>query len=228
MMIKNKMQYARVSAAAIAAALALSPTYGAPPKPIVDLSQSPAISGQGAAPAQPAKPKPIATIGGAPIDERTIEIGGGALAVVILGSAVLAMRSRKRRRADEEAWNYDATEPVTNEAAPEEPMTLTHPVHEPQPAIVAPEASAFKWDKAQPCDDPTDDGSDRCPGETWVERAYRGPSPANPSVSLKARLHRAAFFDKREREVAAGKAEPIEPDAGLPDAMVEEQERETA
>ena len=84
------------------------------------------------------------------------------------------------------------------------------------------------WGTDQPCDNPTDDGSDRCPGETWVERAYRGPSPANPSVSLKARLHRAAFFDKREREVAAGKAAPIDPDAGLPEAMVEEQEREVA
>ena len=231
MMTKIKMQHARAGAAAIAAVLALSPTYGASPKPIVDLSQSPAISGQGATPATPAKAKPIATIGGAPIDERTIEIGGGALAVIVLGSAVLAMRSRKRRREDEKAWDYDATEPVEpviDEAAADEPMTLTHEVHEPQPAIVAPEASAFAWGKDQPCDSPTDDGSDRCPGESWVERAYRGPSTANPSVSLKARLHRAAFFDKREREVAAGKAEPIDPDAGLPDAMVEEQERELA
>ena len=229
MMIKTKMQHARAGAAAIAAVLALSPTYGATPKPIVDLSQSPAISGQSATPAaQPARSKPVATIGGAPIDERTIEIGGGALAIVILGSAVLAMRSRKRRRADEEAWDYDASEPATDEAPAEEPMTLTHPASEPQPTIVAPAASAFAWGKDEPCDNPTDDGSDRCPGETWVERAYRGPSPANPSVSLKARLHRAAFFDKREREVAAGKAEPIDPDAGLPEAMVEEQEREVA
>ena len=229
MMINTKMQHARAGAAAIAAVLALSPTYGATPKPIVDLSQSPAISGQSATPAaQPARPKPVATIGGAPIDERTIEIGGGALAIVILGSAVLAMRSRKRRRADEEAWDYDAAEPATDEAPAEEPMTLTQPVSEPQPAIVAPAALAFAWGKDQPCDNPTDDGSDRCPGETWVERAYRGPSPANPSVSLKARLHRAAFFDKREREVAAGKAAPIDPDAGLPEAMVEEQEREVA
>ena len=51
---------------------------------------------------------------------------------------------------------------------------------------------------------------------------------ANPSVSLKVRLRRAAFFDKRERDVAAGTAEPVEPDAGLPETMVEEQERELA
>ena len=40
-------------------------------------------------------------------------------------------------------------------------------------------------------------------------------------MSLRARLKRAAFFDKREREVAAGKADSVETDAGLPDAMEE-------
>ena len=49
-----------------------------------------------------------------------------------------------------------------------------------------------------------------------------GPTPENPSLSLKKRLKRAAFFDQREREVAAGEAEPVEPDAGLPEQMVEE------
>jgi hypothetical protein len=45
-------------------------------------------------------------------------------------------------------------------------------------------------------------------------------------VSLRNRLRRAAFFDKREREVADGKAVPVDPDAGLPDAMIEEQAAE--
>ena len=58
--------------------------------------------------------------------------------------------------------------------------------------------------------------------ETHVERAMRGPTPDNPSLSLKKRLKRAAFFDQREREVAAGEAEPVDPDAGLPEAMIEE------
>jgi len=58
--------------------------------------------------------------------------------------------------------------------------------------------------------------------ETHVDRAMRGPTPDNPSLSLKKRLQRAAFFDKREREVAAGEAEPVDPDAGLPEALTEE------
>ena len=58
---------------------------------------------------------------------------------------------------------------------------------------------------------------ERRSGETWVERAHRGPTPDNPSLSLRKRLKRAAFFDARERQVAEGRAEPVAIDAGLPD-----------
>ena len=58
--------------------------------------------------------------------------------------------------------------------------------------------------------------------ESHVDRAMSGPTPDNPSLSLKTRLKRAAFFDKREREVAEGDAEPVDPEAGLPEAGVEE------
>ena len=100
-------------------------------------------------------------------------------------------------------------------------------VHHEQPAVVAP--SAFAWGQQQPAAEQRDADAedDRLPGETWVERAYRGPSPGNPSVSLKARLRRAAFFDKRERDVAAGVAEPVDMDAGLPEAA-QDQDRELA
>ena len=129
----------------------------------------------------------------------------------------------------EEAYEPEAemVEPEAVAVEEAEPMPRHDPVLE-TPNIVAPPVSAFSWDKPDPATQPEDDGSDRRPGETWVERAYRGPSPANPSVSLKNRLRRAAFFDKRGREVAAGTAEPVDPEAGLPDAMVDEQESELA
>jgi hypothetical protein len=57
-----------------------------------------------------------------------------------------------------------------------------------------------------------------------VDRAMRGPTPDNPSLSLSKRLKRAAFFDKREREVAAGQAEPVDMTAGLPGAVADEAE----
>ena len=58
--------------------------------------------------------------------------------------------------------------------------------------------------------------------ESHVDRAMRGPTPDNPSLSLRKRLKRAAFFDKRDREVAQGRAEPVDADAGLPEAAVDE------
>ncbi len=58
--------------------------------------------------------------------------------------------------------------------------------------------------------------------ESHVDRAMLGPTPDNPSLSLKKRLKRAAFFDQREREAAAGEAVPVDPDAGLPEQLVED------
>ena len=58
--------------------------------------------------------------------------------------------------------------------------------------------------------------------ESHVDRAMLGPTPDNPSLSLKKRLKRAAFFDQREREVAAGQAVAVDADAGLPEQMVED------
>jgi hypothetical protein len=55
--------------------------------------------------------------------------------------------------------------------------------------------------------------------ESHVDRARRGPTNDNPSLSLKKRLKRAAFFDQRERLAAEGKAVPVEAGAGLPDAL---------
>jgi hypothetical protein len=157
--------------------------------------------------------------------------------LLALGGAAFAM-SRRRRHEEEDQWDEEqafdeghaepivAAEPDVAEATP---APRHDPIAEERPAIVAPEPSAFAWGAARSSGDSTEDGSDRRPGESWVERAYRGPSPANPSVSLKHRLRRAAFFDKRERDVAEGKAEPIEAGAGLPDRMADElPERELA
>jgi hypothetical protein len=65
-----------------------------------------------------------------------------------------------------------------------------------------------------------DSGSD----ESHMDRAMLGPTPDNPSASLKKRLKRAAFFDQRDREVAAGEAENVDMDAGLPEQMIDDME----
>jgi hypothetical protein len=207
--------------ATAAATPAPTPTAAAPPAPqtavapVVPLNAKPA----------PAKAQPSKSI-----DNNTLEIaGGGLLALLALGGTAAALIGRRRSRrekelADEQVMAY---EPFETAAAPEHAPV----VHDEEPAAAA---SAFAWGNQAQADDPghsndrTADGDDRRPGESWVERAYRGPSANNPSVSLRTRLKRAAFFDKREREAAAGTAEPVDASAGLPDAMVEEQEREMA
>jgi hypothetical protein len=172
---------------------------------------------------------PAATTAAKPANssnDTALEIGGGAAALVALGGIAFAL-SRRRRDEDEEQWYeeqpYDEVEeaPVAAATEPQRAAAAELPRHDPiakeQPTILAPAASAFSWSAANDPKIASNDGSDRRPGETWVERAYRGPSPANPSVSLRNRLRRAAFFDKRERDVAEGKAEPVESTAGLPD-----------
>ena len=176
--------------------------------------------------AKPAKQPASAPKSSTRADE-TLPIAGGALALLALGGAAFAV-SRRRRR--EEAWHGNwSDEPAMETAAVAEAEPRHDPiVHDEQPEIAAP--SAFAWGANAPTGQQTDgdSGDDRLPGETWVQRAYRGPSANNPSVSLKARLRRAAFFDKRERDVAAGIAEPVDADAGLPDAAADEQDRALA
>lgn len=187
--------------------------------PVVDLSAAPANK-----PAQASKPSNATN--------EMLEIGGGALALIALGGIAYSVARRRRREDDWHGEWTDEPEMVEEDHVAAAPV-MAEPrhdpiVHEEQPAIVGP--SAFTWGQrpeATPAAE-RDSDDDRLPGESWVERAHRGPSANNPSVSLKNRLRRAAFFDKRERDVAAGIAEPVDPDAGLPEAMVEQDERELA
>jgi hypothetical protein len=157
---------------------------------------------------------------------------GGALALLALGGAAAVAAGRRRRRkeqewADEQTMAYEPFEETA--AVPETSAEPKAVIHEEQPAVVAPAGSAFAWGSRR-AGEPvwtqttTAEQDDRKPGETWVERAYRGPTPNNPSVSLRNRLKRAAFFDKREREAAAGLAQPVNANAGLPGAMAGERE----
>ena len=194
--------------------------------PVVDMTAKPANP-----PAQASKPSNTTN--------EMLEIGGGALALIALGGIAYSIARRRRR---EEEWHGEwSDEPVADHehVIDEEPVAMAAAtpaaieprhdpvVHEEQPTIVGP--SVFSWGhEPEAPQGERDSDDDRLPGESWVERAYRGPSANNPSVSLKNRLRRAAFFDKRERDVAAGIAEPVDPDAGLPEAMAGQDERELA
>jgi hypothetical protein len=183
-----------------AAAAPASTPASTRPKPIVDLNaKSPAPTA--AVAAKPAKKK-----------DPTLPIAGGALAFLAIGGAAAAMS--RRRHNEEEEWTVDPANAEPIDTAPaDEPL-----LREEQPAIVAP--STITWEPAMEVKPETG----RAEGETYVERAYRGPSPDNPSLSLRKRLKRAAFLDKRERDAAAGRALPVDATAGLPARMVEEQQ----
>ncbi len=186
--------------------------------------------------AQPAAAPPPAaeTRPGFQLDQNALMLGAGALALIALAAAAIAMRRRRRLRLEEEeAAQYDYVEPVepvetvetvapaAPEAVPAAEQTPRHdPIFDRQPAIVAPPMSAFSQeDVHRQRQQATGEDCDEL--ESWTERAKCGPTEDNPSQSLKKRLKRAAFFEQREREVAAGEAVPVDADAGLPEAMDE-------
>jgi hypothetical protein len=188
-----------------AAAAPVAQTSQSQVKPIVDVNNAPIKTAQ----AKPMKKK----------DDTPIIAAGSALAFLAIGGAAVGLSRRKR---EDEEMMQDET--MIDEPGSEADPAVRDPIFKEEPPIIAPEASAFGWDH-QPR---AMNGVDRRSGETWVERAYRGPSPDNPSLSLRKRLKRAAFFDKRDREVAAGEAQRVDPDAGLPDALPSGQELELA
>ena len=175
------------------------------------------------APAPPAGPPPLAQIAGPPPaaananqqtqSNRTSEILGAAIvALIVLGAIAYALSRRRRTR--ETVYEEQAYEPETayEEA---EPVRAHAPIAEEQPAIVAPETSAFAWgsrpdagtletpaaareaEEEQPSTLPN--GFDLSRFGPHVQAAYHGPTEDNPSLSLRHRLRRAAAMDQKER-----------------------------
>ena len=141
-------------------------------------------------------------------------LGGGALALLALGGAAVAMRRRRRHDNEVMVDEYSTEHEVVHEPVAEPAPAAITPRHDPaetwSPAMTpAPFAPVTARDSSRDVE--------RRSGETWVERAHRGPTPDNPSLSLRKRLKRAAFFDARDRQVAEGRAEPVAIDAGLPE-----------
>ena len=215
------------AAAPIAAAPAIASTPApapveAAPLPTMAPAPLPAETPVATAPT----PAPVAD-NGLPAD--ALPIGAAGLGLVALAGAALAMRRRKRRLAEDEFESaYD--EPAFAAEAPVVAEPVAAPVMA-DPASFAADRPVMAWAAPAATVAPTVapasvDGDGEVPDNvdpaSHVAAAYRGPTAENPSLSLKTRLKRAAFFDQRERQAAAGEAAPLDMTAGLPDAIVDE------
>lgn len=135
------------------------------------------------------KAAPQAIVQKSPSDE-TLPIAGlaGACFLALAGGA-FAMTRRKRNQEDLNDLNEAAIVPVAS--PPTNASTM--------PAYAAADSAAPP--SAVPATTlPT--GFDISRFGRHVQAAYRGPTPDNPSLSLKKRLKIASFFDQRERMAA--------------------------
>jgi len=191
---------ARVAAEAMPTQAAAKPVAS---KPVAAPAAAPKVAEITPAPAFSPAPDPVPTP--APMAERpavappaarsesaarsddTLPIAGAAgLGLLALIGGAFALGRRKR--ADE--WDGRDERAEMLEPAP---GAIAEPV--PAPLVAPP---VVPVDSA-----PVPDGFDTSQFGRHVQAAYAGPTPDNPSLSLRRRLKRAAFFDLQERRTAA-------------------------
>ena len=169
--------------------------------------------------AAPPANEPAATAEAEPVAnnlmaDETLPIAGAAgLGLLALGGIGLAMQRRRRRR--EELEHQAANQKYLKEH-PEVPDEPTFDRAGLPPAAVA-EADAMDVPRTK-----LPEGFDLSRFGPHVRAAYLGPTPDNPSLSLKHRLRRAGAMDQRARleaEKAPATETPTETAATAQKAM---------
>jgi hypothetical protein len=151
-----------------------------------------------ATPVEPAPPVRVEPAASRLMQQNVIPMIAAAGAILLLALAGLALALRRRRRRREELFANGAHAEVVNPAMTIEP--------EPEPAFVAAPAAA-PVAAMTPMHDPVPsasatplpEGFDLSRFGPHMQAAYRGPTPDNPSLSLRHRLSKAAAMDQRER-----------------------------
>jgi hypothetical protein len=152
-------------------------------------------------------------------DEALPIAGGAALAILVLGggAGLVSRRRRRRREAEDAQWQeqIENTPAALGEDMTPEPAEIAEPQRAtmeptfvrafadspaaaPSPAPVAATAAAATG----PTTDLPED-FDLSRFGPHMQAAYKGPTPDNPSLSLKYRLRRAAALDQMARKAGA-------------------------
>ncbi|RIX32471.1 hypothetical protein [Sphingomonas edaphi] len=202
----------RPTSSAPTAPVAAAPTAAAP-APAAGAAIEAPLPVEAAIPvAEPIAPTPTEPAGVAANDalENALPIAGAAgLGILALAGAGMAVRRRKRRAEDEGIYGDD-------EWVGDQPVAYSDPVSSPEPAFArAPEPSPAAVIHGAPVT-ALPAGFDLSRYGRHVHAAYRGPTPDNPSLSLKNRLRRASFFDQQERRAAQATGQAPKPSAEKP------------
>jgi hypothetical protein len=149
------------------------------PVPITSIEPAPAPATQ----VEPAKDAEL---------NEALPIAGGAGALILALAGVGMAVRRKRRREDEEFehnWIDDEELALTDPVQAEPQASWDPPVRQP---VAAAMPAAMEPGEVPESFDTSDFGR-------HVRAAYQGPTPENPSLSLRRRLKIAGELDRRER-----------------------------
>lgn len=199
----------RVATAAPRVAAPATPAAAPEPQP-APVAPAPVVAQTAPVPSPIAAPEPAPVAATAPMTQTDptadiLPIAGaaGAVALLLAGGAFAV----GRRRREKDAVTY-APETVSTPAEPNvAPMTAaqTMPLAAAPATYAAPPVSPRRHEVSG--DAPVTaipSGFDLSRFARHTQAAYRGPTPENPSLSLRRRLKRANFFDQRERMAAQG------------------------
>ena len=196
-------QTTRTAKPAASSAPASAPVPAANPAPSAELAPEPI-------PVPVAEPTETPALQPAPVDnglltEENLPIAGAAaLGLLALAGTGLAVR-RNRRRREEEEWQ-------DRKLALNQAHQSNHRPNDNEPAFARSSQGAVAPAAAVRTDVPRTklpEDFDLSRFGPHVRAAYLGPTPDNPSLSLKYRLRRAAAMDQRAR--LEGREAPVQP-----------------
>jgi hypothetical protein len=146
--------------------------------------------------------------------EEALPVAGGAGALILaLAGAGMAVRRRKRREEDEMVLDRQAYAENTDAAL--QPIEAEEPAPEWSEPVIQPKSAPVIPARMETTE--VSDEFDTSRFGRHVQAAYRGPTPENPSLSLRKRLKLAGELDRRERMQGAMPTPSVKPvTASLP------------